>query len=81
MAALGGEFMFFQDIHVRIDIAIDISISLRPMTTKTGTSTGVDSIEINHEGVGDASHGKLKPLYLHYQRAYDYQTRQDGKLI
>ena len=62
MAALCGEFMFFQDIHVRIDIAIDISISLRPMTTKTGTSTGVDSIEPNHEGVGDAITWQTKTI-------------------
>ena len=26
------------------------------------------------------SHDKLKPLYLHYQRAYGHQTWQDGNL-
>ena len=36
MADRGEEFSFFQDIHVRIDIRIDISISIRPMTTKFG---------------------------------------------
>ena len=36
MADQGGEFSFFQDIHVRIDIRSDISISIRPMTTKFG---------------------------------------------
>ena len=34
MAHRGSEFNFFQDIYVRIDIRIDISISIRPMTTK-----------------------------------------------
>ena len=36
MVDRGGEFCFFQDIHVRFDIRIDISISIRPMTTKFG---------------------------------------------
>ena len=34
MAGLGSEFKFFQDIHVSIDIRVDISISIRLMTTK-----------------------------------------------
>ena len=34
MADEGGEFSFFQGIHMRIDIRIDISISIRPMITK-----------------------------------------------
>ena len=29
-----GEFRFFQGIHVRTDIRIDIFVSIRPMTTK-----------------------------------------------
>ena len=36
MADRGGEFNFFQGIHVRIDIKTDISISVRPMITKFG---------------------------------------------
>ena len=36
MADLGGEFNFFRGIHERIDIIIDISNSIRPMTTKFG---------------------------------------------
>ena len=28
----------------------------------------------------DRSRGKLKPLYLHYQRVYGHQTWQDGNL-
>ena len=34
MANRGGEFSSFQVIHVRFDIRIDISISIRPMITK-----------------------------------------------
>ena len=34
MAGRGGELSFHEGIHVRIDIGIDISISMRPMTTK-----------------------------------------------
>ena len=34
MADLGNEFSFFQGIHRRIDITIDISISVRLMATK-----------------------------------------------
>ena len=36
MAYRGGEFRFFQVIHLRIGIRIDIFISIRPMTTKFG---------------------------------------------
>ena len=36
MVDRGGKFSFFQGIHRRIDIRIDISISTRPMTTKFG---------------------------------------------
>ena len=36
MADRGGEFSFFQGIHVRIDIRIDISISITPLITKFG---------------------------------------------
>ena len=34
MADRGGEFSFFQGIYVRIDIRIDVSISIRSMVTK-----------------------------------------------
>ena len=36
MADRGGELSFSQDIHVRTDIGIDISISIAPMTTRFG---------------------------------------------
>ena len=81
------EFSFFQDIHVRIDISIDISISIRPMTIKfgkTGTSAGFDSNETNQTGAGDIitsrSCDKLKALYVLYQSVYSHQTWQDGNL-
>ena len=32
----GGEFRFFQVIHLRIDIRIDVFVSIRPITTKFG---------------------------------------------
>ena len=36
MSERDGEFSFFQGIHVKIGMKIDISISARPMTTKFG---------------------------------------------
>ena len=33
---LVDEFSIFQGIHVRFDVSIDISISIRPMITKFG---------------------------------------------
>ena len=36
MADRGGEFSFFQGFHEKIDIRIDISISIKPMTTRFG---------------------------------------------
>ena len=36
MANLGGEFSFFRGIQVSIDLIIDISIFIKPATTKFG---------------------------------------------
>ena len=36
MADWDGEFIFFQGIQIRTNIIIDISMSIRPMTTKFG---------------------------------------------
>ena len=36
MADRGSEFRFFQGIHVRIDITIDILISIKPIIAKFG---------------------------------------------
>ena len=36
MADQDGEFSFFQGIHVRTDMRIDTSISIKPMITKFG---------------------------------------------
>ena len=47
MADRGGEFSLFQGIHVRIDVKIDISITIRPMITKFDTN------EIDQSGAGD----------------------------
>ena len=86
MADRGGEFCFFQDIRVRFDIRIDISISKTydRQIWQAGASAGRDSSETNQAGAGDAitarSRDKLKALYLHYQSVYGHQTRQDGNL-
>ena len=44
MADRGGEFSFFQGIHVTIYIRIDISISIRPMITKFGEQVHVQDL-------------------------------------
>ena len=36
LADRDDEFSFFQGIHVRTDTRIDISVSIRPMTTEFG---------------------------------------------
>ena len=36
MVVSGGDFSFFQGIHIRIDRRIYISIPIRPMITKFG---------------------------------------------
>ena len=36
MVNRGGGINFFQGIHARINLKIDISLSIRPMTTKFG---------------------------------------------
>ena len=36
MTDQGGEFSFFQGIHVRIDLRFDISISIKPMIAMFG---------------------------------------------
>ena len=38
MVGRGSEFSFSQDIHVRFDIRIDISISVGPMNAEFGKS-------------------------------------------
>ena len=50
MVDRGGEFSFFLGIRVRIDIRIDIFISMRPMTAKFGTSARFDSNETDQAG-------------------------------
>ena len=44
MAGRGVEFRFLRDNHVRIDIKIDISISIRPMTTKFGKQLHLEEL-------------------------------------
>ena len=52
----GSEFCFLKDVHEKINVRIDISILVRPMTTKFGKQvrlTGPDSNEANQVDVGD----------------------------
>ena len=44
MAHRGGEFRIFQGILIRIDIRIDISISIRPMTTNFGNKAHLQKL-------------------------------------
>ena len=77
MAGRGGEFRFFQGIHVKTDISIDISISI------AGTSREVESNVTNQAGAGNVttsrSLDKLKS-YIHYQRSYRHQPWLDRSL-
>ena len=38
------QFSFFWDIHIKIDTRVDISISLRPMTTKFGKRLDIEEL-------------------------------------
>lgn len=62
MADRGIEFSFFRSIHVRIDLKIYVSISIKPMTTKFSNQefTGVGSNKINHAGVGNVITSRLR---------------------
>ena len=44
MADQGGALSFFQGIHARTDIKIDIFISIRPMTAKFGKQVHVGEL-------------------------------------
>ena len=48
MVDLGGEFSFFHGIHVRIEIRIDTSISIRPMIQPFGKQVLVTSLRQDH---------------------------------
>ena len=86
MGIRGDEFTFFQGIHVRIDIRIDISISTRPMITKFGKQVHLqdltqmrlkfDSNGTNQAGVGDVitSRPRNKLRTYCYQSACGHQT-------
>ena len=69
MVDQGSEFNFFQSVHVRINISIDICIS-KFLNLASRYITEFDSNETNQAGAGDAitlrSRNKLKALYLHY---------------
>ena len=44
MVDLGGKFSFLCGMNVRIDIRIDISISIRPMTTKFNNQVQLETL-------------------------------------
>ena len=44
MVDLGGKFSFLWGMNVRIDIRIDISISIRPMTTKFNNQVHLEEL-------------------------------------
>ena len=78
-----GEFSFFGGIHVRTDMRINISISVRPTINKFSKQVDrVDSNETNQTGAVSAitlrSHDKLKTLYLYYQST---MTTKLGRMI
>ena len=86
MASRGGEFSFFQGTHVKINITIDISISVRPMTTKFDKQVHLQ--DLTWMGLIKQAwwrhhiktRNKLETLYLHYYSFYSHQTWQHGNL-
>ena len=44
MVSQGGGFSFFRGVHVRIDRKTDISISIRPTTTKFGKQIHLEKL-------------------------------------
>ena len=85
MADWDGEFIFFQGIQIRTNIIIDISMSIRPMTTKFGKKVYLqDLTKMKLAGAGDVltsrSRDKLKSLYLKYQSVYGHHTWYHGNL-
>ena len=78
-----GELRFLQGIHVRIDI----SISVRSMTTKFGKQVFLQEFtqiklikQVTNSFITSRSRDKLKPQYLPYQNVYEHQTLWDGNL-
>ena len=45
MADQGGEISLFQVIHARIDTEIDISIAIKPLTTKSGKQIYLEELK------------------------------------
>ena len=66
MADRGGGFRFFQGAHEITDIKIDISSSVRPITTKFGKQV-IRMRLIRQVLVTSKPRDKGKTLYLHYQ--------------
>ena len=76
---------FFQGIHVRIDIGIDISISIKPITTKFGKQVHLQGLiqmrQIKKVLVTSLRQDHVtSKKHLYYQSAYGHQVLQDGNL-
>ena len=82
MADRGGVFSFSQGIQVRIDITIDISISIRPMATIFCRQVHLEEliqVRLIKQMLVTSSHqDHVINLNLHYQSAFGRQTYQDG---
>ena len=86
MAERGGEISFFQGIRARIDLKIDIFLSMRLMTTKFGKQVHLQEssqMRLIRPSAGNVitsrSHEKVK-IYLHYHSVYVHQAWQQGNL-
>ena len=79
MADQGNKFSFFQDIHVKIDIRNDISISILQNLASRYVDVSIMRC-ISNETKQDSdcdvimsrSCDKLKSLYFYYQGLYDH---------
>ena len=74
MADRGGEFL---GIHVRIDVTIEVSSSIKPMTTKLVKLVHLQQLiklRLIKKVLVTSSHGKFETLYPHYQSVYGNKT-------
>ena len=82
MADQGSEFSFFQGIHVRTNIRIDISIPIRPMTTTFGKQVHLGELTqmtLISDVITSWSRHKIK-IHLQNQSTCNHQNCQDGNL-
>ena len=85
MVDWGSKFSFFQGIHVRIDLRIDISISIGSMATKYGRQVHLEELTqmklIKQVMVMSSNQDHMRILkHLLYQSSFGHQTLQHGHL-